>query len=228
MTVPFLWSRHAQPRTRWRGSPWWHAWRAPHNKQKLKVRAFKEACQEAFSKDSEVVRVAQQAYWKTHKVIFKQEESYDLTSVFLQMSWDMNLLNSKMHEVQEIWTSCRRLRAASHAMQTSPKDIQFFCMVSPKKSPNIMGLKGVHSPEALHWQGSYSFCPWCRKEGQNESIVMNRLRTMHYHLGLVCAPCGDYFLTSADAMLTTEMRMMSTYLRKPKQPPEFCGFHIHL
>ena len=29
---------------------------------------------------------------------------------------------------------------------------------------------------------------------------MNHLRTMHYHLGLVCAVCLDFFSTSADAM----------------------------
>ena len=29
---------------------------------------------------------------------------------------------------------------------------------------------------------------------------MNHLRTMHYHLGLVCALCVDFFSTSTDAM----------------------------
>ena len=29
---------------------------------------------------------------------------------------------------------------------------------------------------------------------------MNHLRTMHYHLGLVCALCMEFFSTSADAM----------------------------
>ena len=30
--------------------------------------------------------------------------------------------------------------------------------------------------------------------------MVNHLWTMHYHLGLVCACCLDYFTTSADAM----------------------------
>ena len=55
-------------------------------------------------KDSEVVRVAQWAYCKAHKAIFEKEGSYDLTSVFWQMAWDTNLLNSKIHELQEVWT----------------------------------------------------------------------------------------------------------------------------
>ena len=28
-------------------------------------------------------------------------------------------------------------------------EIQFFCTVSPTELPNIMGLKGIHSPKAL-------------------------------------------------------------------------------
>ena len=150
---------------------------------------------------SQVVRVAQWAYHKAHKVIFKQIGSYDLTIVLWKMAQDTNLLNSKIHEVQEVWTGQRGFKAANYAMQTSPKGIQFFRVVSLNKSLNIMGLKGVHSPEALHQWGSCSFCHWCRKEGQNEATVMNHLRTMHYHLGLVCALSMDFFSTSVDTMM---------------------------
>ena len=31
-------------------------------------------------------------------------------------------------------------------------------------------------------------------------MVMNHLRTTHYHLGLVCALCIDFFSTNTDAM----------------------------
>ena len=140
------------------------------------------------------------AYCKAHKVIFEQEGSYDLTLVFQQMALDTNHLNSKIHKVQEVWTSQRGLKAANYAAQTSPKDIHFFQVASPSESPNIMGLKGVHSLEAVHWWGSHSFCPWCEKERQNEGTVLNHLRTTHYHLGLVCILYMDFFLTSADAM----------------------------
>ena len=85
------------------------------------VNAFKEAKQEAISNDSEVVRVAQQAYCKAHKVIFKQEGLYDLTYVFQQMALDMNLLNSEIHEVQEVWTGWTRLKATNHAAKDSTR-----------------------------------------------------------------------------------------------------------
>ena len=165
------------------------------------VKAFRGAQQEAFSKDSEVVRVTQWAYCKGHKVIFEQEGSYDLTSVFWQMARDTILLNSEIHEVQEVWIGQGGLKATNCATQPSLKDIQFFCMVSLNKSHNIVGLRGVHSLETLHQQGGHSFCPCCVKEGQNEGTVMNHLKTMHYHLGLVCALCVDFFSTSADTMM---------------------------
>ena len=63
-----------------------------------------------------------------------------------------------------------------------------------------MGLKGIHSPEAFCQQAGLSFCPWYRKEGQNEGTIVNHLQTSHYCLGLVCSWYLKYFTTSADTM----------------------------
>ena len=86
----------------------------------------------------------------THRAMFVQEGSYDLTSVFWKMAWEISLLNVKIYEVQEAWTGQQRLRATNHAAKASQRDIQFFHMVMPTESPNIMGLKGIHSPKAIH------------------------------------------------------------------------------
>ena len=67
--------------------------RSPHKKWKPLARTFREAQREAFSKDSEVVKVAWQTYCKTYKAMFEQEGSYDLTSVFQEMAWETSLLN---------------------------------------------------------------------------------------------------------------------------------------
>ena len=80
------------------------------------------------------------------------------------------------------------------------KDIHFFRIIAPNKSLKIMGLEGIHLPEALQWWSSLTFCLWCRKEDQNEGMVVNHLQTMHYHVGLVCTCCLNYFTMSADAM----------------------------
>ena len=70
----------------------------------------------------------------------------------------------------------------------------------PTESPKIMGLRGIHSPKALQWWGQLSFCLWYGKEGQNEGTVVNHLQTSHYHLGLICSCCMEYFTTSVNAI----------------------------
>ena len=79
-----------------------------------------------------------------------QEGSYDLPSVFWEMAWETNHLNTKIYEVQEVWTGQWGLKAVNCAMKASQRDIQSFHTVTPTKSPNIMGLKGIPSPKALH------------------------------------------------------------------------------
>ena len=82
----------------------------------------------------------------------------------------------------------------------SLKGICFFWVVPPTKLLKIMGLKWIHSPKALCQQAGLSFSLWCEKEGQNKGTVVNHLQTTHYHLGLICSHCVDYFTTSTDSM----------------------------
>ena len=78
------------------------------------------------------------------------------------------------------------LQYANDTLKTLPKSLLFFCPVSPKELPKVMGLTGVHNPDALHYFAGVTFCPWCRKEGQNEGTIVNHLETTHYELGLIC------------------------------------------
>ena len=122
----------------------------PHWKWKERrplAKLFKESHWEAFSKDSKVIKVAQWAYHPSHRGMFLQEGSYCLTPIFQEMPQETNFLNTQIYEVQEVWTSWQGLKAATHTAKASQRDIQFFCMVTPTKSPNIMGLKGIHSPQ---------------------------------------------------------------------------------
>ena len=82
----------------------------------------------------------------------------------------------------------------------STKNCHYFWVVLPVELLKIMGPKGIHSPEALKHQPGLSFCPWCRKEGQNEGTMVNHLHTRHYHLGLVCEWYLQHFMTSLDRM----------------------------
>ena len=159
-----------------------------------------ESQREAFSKESDIMKVARWVKQKTHWVNFEQEGLYDLSSVFYQMAILSNLLNTKVYEVQKTWGSQKDLGVTNQVAGAFPKCIHFFQVISHTESPKIMGLKGIHSSEALWQQGGLTFCPWCGKEGQNEGTVVNHLQTMQYHLGLNYACCLDHLTTNAKAM----------------------------
>ena len=99
------------------------------------------------------------------------------------------LLGTKVYPIHDQWVANKELCSAYHAVRGSAKDLHFFRTVAPLKSPKIMDLRGIYSPKALKGQACLSFCPWCRKEGQNEGTIVNYLLTRHYHLGLVCERC---------------------------------------
>ena len=98
---------------------------SPHKKWKPLARALREAHEEAFSKDSEVVKVARQNYHLTHRAMFAQVGSYDLTSVFWEMAWERRLLNVEIYEVQELGPAGRGWRLPI-VLQQLPKGIYSF------------------------------------------------------------------------------------------------------
>ena len=112
----------------------------------------------------------------------------------------VGLMDTEIHLVWDQWWGKKELCAANYVARRSAKDLHYFWVVSPLKSPKIMGLKRIHTPKALKHQASLLFCPWCRKEGQNEGTMVNHLCTRHYCLGLICERCLSYFTTTSDTM----------------------------
>ena len=131
----------------------------------MAAKLLKESHWEAFSKESEVIKAARWAYYRTHCPSFEQEGSHDLSFTFWEMATLMNLLGNEIHKVEESWTGWKDLKAAHQYAKSSPKDSHFFRVVSPTEMPKIMGLKGIHSPKTLQQHSRLAFCPWCRKEG---------------------------------------------------------------
>ena len=109
-----------------------------------------------------------------------------------------DLLDSKIFKIQEVWTGQEDLQYANDALKTLLKGLQFFCLVLPLESPKVMGLEGIHCPDAPHCLAGVTFCPWCGKEGQNEGIIANYLWTTHYKLGLVCQKCLHCSVTTLE------------------------------
>ena len=190
IVVPFTWpdSMLAMAR-RW---SCWDLWRATlpeaENGMSLK-KLLKGGQQEALAKDSDLVQKARETYFRTNCPDFDCEVSHDLPGLFWEMTAYVDLLDSKIYEIQEVWTRQEDLQYANDALKLSPKDLWFFCPVSPSESPKVMGLKGVHHPEVLCCFARLTFCPGCGKEGWNEGMVVNHLQIMHYKLELVFSRC---------------------------------------
>ena len=156
----------------------------PHQKQKdgmpLK-KLLKGGQQEAFAKDVD--------HFRTNCPDFDCEVLCDLSGFFQEMTTYVDLLDSEIYEIQEVWTGQEDLQYANDTVKSLPKGLWFFCPMSLSESPKVMGLKGIHHPDALCHFAQLTCCPWCGKEGQNEGTMANHLWTMHYKLELVCGRC---------------------------------------
>ena len=81
------------------------------------------------------------------------------------------------------------MKHGNYVLQSLPKGLKFLRVVSAKESPKVMGLEGIHDSDALWHFAGFTYCPWCRKIGQNKGTIVNHLRTIHYKLGLICNQC---------------------------------------
>ena len=113
----------------------------------------------------------------------------DLSDIFKELAERSGLLGNAIYEIQLSWTGPEELKQANCALQSLPKGLRFLRAVPTSESPKVMGLMGIHDPDALQHYAGYTYCPWCGKEGQNEGMVVNHQRTTHYRLGLVCNRC---------------------------------------
>ena len=108
-------------------------------------------------------------------------------------------MGEAIYKIQLPWTRPEELKQANYALQSLPKGLRFLRAVPTSESPKVMGLMGIHDPDALQCYAGYTYCPWCGKEGQNEGTVVNHLSTTHYRLGLVwdwCFGCPSVMLDS--------------------------------
>ena len=108
-----------------------------------------------------------------------------------------------------VWPSMRlrryvvgldELQQANYTLRTLLKGLKFLRVVPTSESPKVMGLTGIHDPDALCHFNGMTHCPWCGKEDQNEGTVINHLWTMHYRLSIVCKKCFSYLSTSLDTL----------------------------
>ena len=143
--------------------------RGPPNSKQWEVallhKALTRSHQEAFSWDSHLVGKMREEYFRSHCPNFNNENSYDFTDIFRCMMETAGLLGSVTYEIKEAWTGQDKLWQANYMLRTLPKGLKFFRVVSPSKSPKVMGLMGIHDLDALCCFNGLTHCPWCGKEG---------------------------------------------------------------
>ena len=144
---------------------------------------------EAFLQDSSIVKDARTCFFSKHSYNFINDGTCNLSNVFKGLAKSASLLGEAIYEIQLSWTRPVELKQANYTLQSLPKGLRFLKVVPTSEPPNVMGLMGIHDPNALQCYTGYTYCPWCGKEGQNEGMVVNHLRTTHYRLGLVCDWC---------------------------------------
>ena len=148
--------------------------------------SLKPSCVEAFLWDSSIIKEARLCFFSNHSYDFVHDGTHDLSDVFKELAKSAGLLGEAIYEIQLSWTRPEELKQANYALLSLPKGLRFLRAVPTSESPKVMGLMGIHNPDALQHYAGYTYCPWCEKVGQNEGTVVNHLKTTHYRLGLVC------------------------------------------
>ena len=151
--------------------------------------SLKPSHAEAFLWDSSIVKEARLCFFSNHSYNFVDDGTRDLSDDFKELAESASLFGEAIYKKQLSWTGPEELKWANYALQSLPKGLRFLRVVPTSESPKVMGLMGIHDPDALWHYARYTYCPWCGKEGQNEGTVVNHPRTTHYRLGLVCNKC---------------------------------------
>ena len=138
--------------------------------------SLKPSHAEAFSQDSDIVKEARLHFFSNHSCNWVTDGTNDLSDVFKELAESASLLGEAIYEIQLSWTRPEELKQANYALQSLPKGLRFLRVVPTMESPKVMGLMGIHDPNALWQYMGYTYCPWCGKEGQNEGTVVNHLR----------------------------------------------------
>ena len=147
-------------------------------------KSLKPSWADAFLRDSDLVLEARLHFFSKQSYNFNQDGNRNLSEVFKKLAEKAGFLGTNIYEIEACWTGPEELKQANYTLQSLPKGLRFLRTVPTKESPKVMGLMGIHDPDAR-----FTYCLWCGKEGQNEGMVVNHLRTTHYKLSLVCDKC---------------------------------------
>ena len=137
-----LWVEPLQ-RLLWEDPPSSKRWEVP------RFKTLKPSCDEAFSRDSDMVREARREFFSKHSYDFTTVGNHNLSGIFQQLAMSANLLGTFIHEIQASWTGPKELKQANYTLQSLPKGLKSLHMVPPW---NILRL--------WDWQGYMTQMPF--------------------------------------------------------------------
>ena len=104
---------------------------------------------EAFLRDSDIVVEARLHFFSKHSYNFNQDGNRDLSRIFKKLATSASLLVTNIHEIEASWTGLEELKQANYTLWSLPKGLKFLRVVPTLESPKVMGLVGIHDPNAL-------------------------------------------------------------------------------
>ena len=116
------------------------------------------------------MKEARLCFFSNHSCNWAIDGTNDLSNVCRELAEGASLLGEAICEIQLSWTGPEEVKQAYYALQSLPKGLRFLRVVPTTESPKVMGLKGIHNPNALCHFAGYTYCPWCGKEGQNKGM----------------------------------------------------------
>ena len=97
-----------------------------------------------------MVREARREYFSKHSFDFTLDGTRDLSGTFKHLAIRAGLLGTSIYKTQSPWTGPEELKQANYILLILPKGLKFLQAVPLSESPKVMGLMGIHDPDALH------------------------------------------------------------------------------
>ena len=128
--------------------------------------SLKPSHAEAFLWDSSIIKEARSCFFSNHSYDFINDGTHNLSDVFKELAKSTGLLGEAIYEIQLSWTRPEELKQANYALQSLPKGLRFLRAVSTSESSKVMGLMGIHDPNALQCYAGYTYCPCVGRRGR--------------------------------------------------------------
>ena len=100
-----------------------------------------------------MVKGARREYFSKHPYDFVTDSNCNLSGMFKHLATTAGLLGTSIYETQSPWTGPEELKQANYVLLSLPKGLKFLWAVPPSESPKVMGLMGIHDPDALYHFG---------------------------------------------------------------------------